>query len=430
MIPEFVKMILDRLKGAGYEAYIVGGAVRDMVKRRPVSDWDIATSAKAEGIKRIFQDKSFFSLKHETVTLVDNGRHYEVTPFKSRQGNGTLEEDLGYRDFTVNAMAYDPAEDRTIDPYGGREDITGKLVRAVGNPRDRFVEDPIRLLRAVRVATELGFKVEAETLSVMTMLADQIAAAAKERIRDEMMRILLCPKPSTGFNLMKRTALLDVFLPELLEGYGKRQNPRYHRYTVYKHIMATVDQVEAEPVLRLTALLHDIAKPRVREKIAGTFRFYGHEEASAALAGEIMTRFRFSKEMTGLVTHLVRHHEIMYESKWGDSAIRRLIRRVGRENMDRLLAFRKADLLAHGIDGVHLNLISELEERVEKIIRGPLALKARDLEVDGNTVMEIMKLSPGREVGKALDHLMEQVMDHPDWNTRERLVALLKAMRN
>ena len=428
--PEFVSTVLNRLRDSGHQAYIVGGAVRDMLMHRKVSDWDIATSARPEEIAALFEDISHFSLKHDTVTLLDNDKSYEVTPFRTAFENGTtIDEDLGYRDFTVNAMAYDPQEDRLIDPHGGRLDISGKLVRAVRDPRERFLEDPLRLLRAVRVATELRFKIEKQTLQVVTEMADQIAAVAKERIRDELMKILMCPKPSIGFNMLRRTALLEFFLPELLEGYRRRQNTRYHRFTIYRHILDTVDRVDAEPVMRLTALLHDIAKPRVRAKIAGTFRFYGHEEASAELAGEIMDRLKFSKNMIGQVIHLIRHHLIGYDSKWGDPAVRRLIRRVGPQNMDRLLAFRRTDLLAHGIEDIQLPLLTELGERVQRMIERPLAVKPGDLAIDGHTVMEILNLSPGPRIGKVLEQIMDEVIDHPNWNRREKLISLLSRMK-
>ncbi len=429
-IPEFVLAILNRLKDSGHQAVIVGGAVRDMLMRRSVSDWDIATSARTERIISLFRDTSHFTLKHDTVTLVEDGELYEVTPFRNAVDDGkTLEEDLGSRDFTVNAMAYDPLEDQVIDPHDGRSDISRKVVRAVGDPRDRFLEDPLRLLRAVRVATELRFKIEDVTRGVVTDMADQIAGVAKERVRDELMKILVCTRPSTGFNLMKRTALLEFFLPELLEGCGRKQNPRYHRYTIYKHVMETVDRVEADPVMRLTALLHDIGKPRVREKIAGIYRFYGHEEASARLAREIMGRLKFSKELVGRVSHLIRHHMIGYDSKWGDSAVRRLIRRVGPEQMDRLLAFRRADILAHGIEDNQIDVLSELEARVGQMIGKPMAVTPGDLAVDGHTVMGALNLSPGPRIGKILEQLTEKVIDHPSWNTREKLLDLLAEMK-
>jgi tRNA nucleotidyltransferase (CCA-adding enzyme) len=429
-LPGFVKTLLERLHGAGFEAYVVGGAVRDMVMGRTPGDWDVVTSASPEEIESTFDDVSHFAIQHDTVTLVNRGEHYEVTPFRGEADyGGSVEEDLGYRDFTINAMAYDAEKETVLDPHGGREDISRKLVRAVGNPRDRFLEDPIRLLRAVRVAAELRFRVEAGTLECIAGMAEQVASAARERIREEMMKILMTRRPSTGFNLLAGTGLLDFFLPELLEGYRMKQNSDYHRYTVFKHVMETIDRVDPDPVLRLSALFHDIAKPRVREKIAGKYRFYGHEEASTELAGDIMARLKFSNEMTGKVSNLIAHHMIGYDSNWGEGAVRRLIRRVGPENMDRMLSLYRADLLAHGMRDHRLDLFSELEKRVGDVTRKPLAVKTRDLAIDGNTVMEILGLSTGPEVGRVLEMLMEKVTDRPSLNTRENLIALLEDMK-
>ncbi|UCF56080.1 MAG: CCA tRNA nucleotidyltransferase, partial [Deltaproteobacteria bacterium] len=293
-IPKFIMTVVKRLHASDHQAYIVGGAVRDHCLHRKVTDWDVATSARPEEIKSIFRDIKCFSLRHDTVTLVHSARHYEVTTFKGSKNFGhSVEEDLGHRDFTINAMAYDKAKGAILDPYGGREDILCRLVRAVGDPKERFREDPVRLLRAVRLATELGFKIELKTLKTISLMAEKLDSVARERIREELLKILVSRKPSIGFNLMVKTGLLKHLLPELLEGYRKKQDAS-HRFTIYKHIMKTIDQVEPDPVLRLTALLHDIAKPRVREKIEGEFRFLGHEKASARLAKEIMLRFKFS----------------------------------------------------------------------------------------------------------------------------------------
>ena len=428
-IPGFVLKILKRLHTSSYQAYIVGGAVRDICLNRPITDWDVATSASPEEIKSIFSDITNFSLKHGTVTLVDTGCHYEVTAFRGSINFGhTIKEDMSHRDFTINAMAFDAEKKEIMDLYDGREDISRKLIRAVGDPRDRFNEDPLRLLRAVRIATELSFEIETETKKTISIMADQLASMAQERIREELMKILMSQKPSIGFNLMVRTGLLKQVLPELLEGYLKRQNA-YHRYTIYKHIMETIDLVEATPVLRLAALLHDIAKPRVRKKMNGEFRFLGHEVVSAELAGEIMERLKFNNERAGRVKDLIVHHMIGYNSEWSDGAVRRLIRRVGPENIDNLLSFRRADLLAHGMKDHKLDLLGELEKRVEKIRKRPLVTKSRDLAIDGHMIMEFLGMPPGPEVGNVLKILMEKVTDHPELNTEEGLVDILKRMK-
>lgn len=429
-IPDFVGHIVERLQLHGHTAFVVGGAVRDMHMARAVTDWDIATSAGREEIMAVFADTRSFSLKHETVSLVHENRCYEVTPFRG-EGKRDLETDLAHRDFTIDAMAYNPARKELVDPFGGRKDIRKRLVKCVGNPADRFREDPLRLLRAVRLAAELGFRTEPETLEEISRSAQAINTVAKERIREEWMKVLLSPRPSRGIHLMRNTNLLGQVLPELLEGVGRRQNPRHHRYTVYKHILETIDRVEAEPVLRLTALLHDIAKPRVREKIAGKFRFYGHEKAGAALAQEILERLKFDNGTISLVTHLIANHmrDLDYHPGWTDGAVRRLIRAVGAEHIGLFFRFRDADLEAHGVQDEKQALFPHLKDRVQEMLSRPLAAKSRDLAIDGHRVMELLGLSPGPEVGRILNLLLEKVTDDPELNCEERLVAMLKGMK-
>lgn len=428
-IPEFVIYILKRLHGAGFEAYIVGGAVRDMLLRRPVLDWDVTTSASPGEIMILFRDTVHFKLKHETVTLVGDGRLYEITTMKGNGKSGpSIQKDLAHRDFTIDAMAYDVRTGAVLDPAGGRRDIRIKKVRAVGNPLDRFREDPLRLVRAVRIANDLGFSVETDTLAAIPGLSGELKKTAQERIRDEIMKILLSKKPSVGFNLLRKTGLLEQIIPELFEGYLKRQNSG-HRYTIYRHIMQTVDNAEPDKVVRLTALFHDIAKPRVRKKVKGEFRFFGHERESARLAEEIMVRLRFGNELIKKVRHLIRYHMILYRPEWGDGAIRRLIGRVGPENMSSLLSFRKADIRAHGYDGRKEGLIAQLEERVNRINEQSPAIHRRDLAVGGAQVMDILNISRGPEVGAVLNQLMETVIEHPELNTEKKLVDILKEMK-
>jgi poly(A) polymerase/tRNA nucleotidyltransferase (CCA-adding enzyme) len=422
-IPTFVAFILERLKHAGHQAFIVGGAVRNIFLQLPIVDWDITTSAQTKEIKTIFNDIRCFSLKHDTVTLVRSGRHFEVTTFKGQAD--CLEDDLARRDFTINAMALDPERIEILDPFEGRMDIRRKLIRAVGDPQIRFQEDPLRLLRAVRLATELGFLIETKTLETLTCLAPSLRKVAPERIREELIKVLMSPNPSMGFNLMRRTGLLKQFLPELLEGYRKRQNAR-HRHTIYKHIMETIDRTEPVKFLRLTALFHDIAKPRVRENIEGEWRFFGHEDASADLAAEILDRLRFPRLMIGKVTNLIRHHMIDYHSQWSAAAVRRLIRRVGPENIMDLMRFRGADIFAHGLDNQEAILLNELEGRIKNQIKNSVPTQTQDLAINGITVMEILGLSAGPEVGRILGELMEKVIDNPDLNTKSSLIAILE----
>lgn len=426
-IPKFVNFVLERLRHKGLLAFIVGGAVRDALLGRPQEDWDIATSGSPSQIQDIFSDTRQFQLKHETVTLIMDNHKLEVTTFRGKHANN-LHEDLSRRDFTIDAMAFDPNERRLIDPFGGQADLAKRRIKAVENPEDRFKEDPARLIRAVRLATELGFQVDPETFTAIQKMAGSLAKVAKERIRDEMVKILVAQRPSSGLHLLRRTGLLGVIIPELLEGYLKRQN-RYHRFTILKHIMVTVDTVAPTLTLRLTALLHDIAKPRVRSKGKAGWRFIGHEKASAEMADHILQRLRFSSELIRKVTHLIAHHMIGYSPKWTDSAVRRWVRKIGIENVDILIDFRKADLIAHGTGKADLGLLEELRQRASLLIRDKKSVfSTRDLAIDGHTIMKVLNIPSGPEVGRVLQKLMALVTEHPEFNTQDQLVDILKRM--
>jgi tRNA nucleotidyltransferase (CCA-adding enzyme) len=428
-IPEFIMTAVKRLHKKGFEAYIVGGAVRDILLGRPATDWDITTSASPEQIRSLFHDIRNFTIKHNTVTLVYSGRHYEVTTMRdSGHAIPALEEDLKHRDFTINSMAYDIANDVVLDPNRGREDILRKTIRAVGNPYERFNEDPVRLLRAVRIALELGFIIDSGTMDAICNMSDRLASVAPERIRDELIKILVSRKPSQGFKILRNSGLLIHFLPELLEGFMKRQNS-HHRYTIYRHIMETIDKSPPDIVIRLTALLHDIAKPRVRQKIRGEFRFFRHAEESARLGREIMERLRFSNDIIDQVTNMIMLHMIDYESNWTDGAVRRLMRSIGTRDIDRMISFRKADLWAHGYEDEKLGSLLKLEKRVKEIKRESVIRDPGGLAVGGKDVMDILGISPGPQVGKVLNILLERVTDGPELNTKQGLTNILKDLR-
>ncbi len=430
VLPSFVAFILHTLKTAGYEAYVVGGAVRDALCNRPVTDWDVVTAAKPDRIKSVFSHIRHFALKPGTVTLVYQGKPYEISTFRGPKQ--TLVDDLARRDFSINAMAYDAEQNAILDFHGGMADMDQKIIRATGDPDARFREDPLRLLRAVRLSLELWFHIADATRQAMIRMAPLLSQTAPERIREELMKSLLCRKPSRGLRCMRQTGLLSVFLPELLEGYLKRQNPA-HRYTIFRHILETVDRVPPCPVLRLAALFHDIAKPRVRKKINNTWRFYGHETASAELCQTIMQKLRFSNVMIREVTALVKHHMVLYRSEWRDSAVRRLIARVGERRIMDLLCLRKADVLAQGLQEQSLSEVlmrlQKLENRINKVTRGPLPTRPGDLAIDGNKVMATLDLPQGPEVGGILKMLLEKVTDHPHLNTEQELTAVLEDMK-
>jgi len=405
-LPTFVRSAVSRLRRAGHEAYVVGGAVRDLCMGRPATDWDITTSARPEEIPFVFKGLRSFSLKHETVTLVHKGRPYEVTTFRGPRH--TLEDDLQHRDFTINAIAYDLERSLVIDPWGGRRDIEKKVLRGVVNPEDRFREDPLRLIRAVRFAAELGFRIHGKTLKAISSMAEAITTAAPERIRDELVRILVCEKPSQGLHLLGKTGLFGCILPELVK--AGRVNG------------SVADRVAPEPVLRLSALF---CTPAQSPSPA-----HGTERGMAVKS--IMVRLCFSKSMIRQVAELVEEERVLadYHSSWRDGDLRRFIRRVGAENLENLLALRKANLAspARGAQAP-LRRLNEVESRIRGLIKMPLVRGLQDLAIDGSKVMEITGLSQGPEVGRILKHFSEELMDHPEWNTRRKLVAMLKKMK-
>jgi tRNA nucleotidyltransferase (CCA-adding enzyme) len=429
-IPTAALDIARRLRRDGFQAFLVGGAIRDFLLGFQAKDWDVATNATPEIIRDLFPTTTSFHLKHGTITLVIEGRHYEVTNFHGPGGGigSSIEQDLAHRDFTINAMAYDLTDGRIIDPFGGAEDIRRKVVRAVLDPAERFQEDPLRMMRAIRFSQELRYSIDPETLMAIMSLSHAMSGVAVERIRDELVRVLVVTRPSAGFNLMRKTGLLQRILPELLEGYRKRQN-NFHRYTIYRHIMETVDAIEEDPVLRLSALFHDIAKPRVREKIEGRWRFFSHADASAELARQIMVRLRFSNEWTSRVSILVAHHMFDYKKELSDRAIRRFMKRVGAEHIDDLIRLRKADDIAHGWGRDHGDRIEEFSKRIHAQMDRSPPLTTSDLALNGHDVMRIMGIPSGPRVGKILDKLLEAVIENPEHNQRQMLIEMLKHIK-
>jgi tRNA nucleotidyltransferase (CCA-adding enzyme) len=427
-VPDFVLSITSRLIQHGHQAYIVGGALRDALLGNEPKDWDVATDAMPNTIHHLFHDLTRFDLKHGTVTLVHQRRHYEVTTFKGKIGFGrNIEEDLAHRDFTFNAMAYETTDGKIIDPFNGRSDITGKVVRAVLNPSERFQEDPLRMMRAIRFALELGYSIDPETLVAVRPLAQTIEGVARERIRDELLKMLLARKPSRGFTLMRKTGLLKRILPEVLEGYRKRQND-FHRYTAYRHTMETIDSVEPDPVLRLSALFHDIAKPRVRKKTNGRWRFLGHAGASVELTKQIMTRLRFSNDMIARVTNLIGNHMFEYKRELTERALRRLVKRVGPDNIDDLIELRRADDLAHGWGRGFEADLDVFRARIDSLLSKSPPLSVSDLAVNGEDVMTLLNMRPGPEVGEILDRLVALVIEKPELNQKDTLLEFLKDM--
>lgn len=425
-IPNFVFHVSERLLKNGYQVFIVGGALRDAWLGCQAKDWDLTTNATPEKVGGLFPELTGFYLKHGTVTLVFKEGLCELTTFRGMGGYGTnILEDLARRDFTFNAFAYDIFEKRIIDPFGGKRDLKDKIVRAVENPKQRFDEDPLRMMRAIRFSLHLGFSIDPETLLAIQSRAKSIDKAAPERIRDELLKILITKKPSGGFNLMRKTGLLGVIIPELLEGYRKRQND-YHKYTIFRHIMTTLDSIDNDPILRLAALFHDIAKPRVRKKINNRWTFFNHSAVGSALAREIMVRLRFKNDWISQVTELIHHHMFDYKQNLSDHAMRRLIRVVGIDNINNLIILRRADEFAHGQGTVFEKNLERFKGRVEEVRKKSMPLAVSALAVGGHEVMNLLGLPPGPRVGEILNELVEVVIKEPEYNQKEKLLEILK----
>lgn len=436
-IPEAVIAVCSRLKSHGFEAYVVGGAVRDLLLQREGFDWDVTTSATPDLVMSIFAHTAPTGIKHGTVTVIVGNSKIEVTTMRKegvyadgRRPSSVcfvddIETDLARRDFTINAIAYDPIDDRLVDPFGGCKDLRAQVIRAVGDPDRRFAEDRLRMLRAVRIACALEFTIEKNTLEGIVRNSASIASISAERIRDEFLKIMGCEKPSRGIELMRTTGLLVHIIPELLEGYGVNQN-RYHAYTVYEHNLRTADALpKTDTYLRVAGLFHDIGKPRVKQGE----HFYGHERESANIARDVLTRLRFPRRAVARIVHLIENHMFQYTPDWSDAAVRRFIRRVGIEHLDDLFELRRADRA--GSERPEDSHLDELVQRVRRVLFAGDCLTVRDLAVNGEDIKRLLKPGmPKSTIGVVLRQLLEEVIEEPSLNDRQTLINKAREMLN
>jgi len=486
MIPSHIYKVAAILEKHGFEAYLVGGSLRNLVMGLEPKDFDLTTNALPEQIEKIFPKSIMTNAKFGTVIVMIEAeigelQSVEVTTFRVEKEyvggrwpshvefTSSLAEDLKRRDFTVNALAmrlieneelkikkFETSEQHEdiVDLFGGLEDIKNKIIRAVGDPVDRFTEDGLRGLRACRLASVYGFEIEEKTFDAIKKTLDIAAQISKERVQDEFMKLLLkSPKPSYGIELMRLCGLLELYIPELLEGYGIEQN-KYHVHDVYQHSLDTVDI--APPEIRLAALFHDIAKPRCKEGQ----HFYGHDREGAKMVREIMTRLKFPNKEIEDTANLVRWHmfyipsgEILnsqlktsneeeavdhgkrisernshFKNGWSDAAIRRMIIRVGgHEQIDKLIKLRIADALANPKTSFNPDDIQKLAERISRIREKESLLSVKDLAIDGNDLIEL-GVKEGPEIKKILNVLLEKVADDIDLNSKEKLLELVREL--
>ena len=432
-IPEQVNMILDRLHENGCEAYVVGGCVRDALLGREPHDWDITTSALPPEVKKIFPRTIDTGLKHGTVTVLAGREAYEVTTYRvdgvyedsrhPRQVTFTpsLAEDLQRRDFTINAMAYDPRSG-LVDLFGGQKDLEDGTIRAVGDPMQRFTEDALRILRAFRFAAQLGYEIEPDTLRAASALARNLAKISSERIRDELEKILLSDNPDMLMNAYS-AGITAVFLPEFDVCMKTPQNNPHHCYNVGEHTMWSTALIRRDRILRLTMLLHDFGKPGTRttdEK--GIDHFRGHPEESYLISKAVLKRLKYDNETFRKVTTLVRYHDL--RMRLTEPAVRKAIVRIGEDLFPLYLEIQHADTMAQSLyqRDDKLAYTAELEMIYDRIMFRGDCLSLKDLAVNGSDIIAA-GVRPGREVGSILEQMLEEVLNVPEHNDKEYLMG-------
>lgn len=458
-LPDFTRDIVDKFLKNNYQIYLVGGAVRDFLLNRPITDWDFTTDAKPDQILELFPN-AFYNNKFGTVglptTLKQQAQSSQVTPHDSTieittmrtegqyqdsrhpdQINWTndINEDLKRRDFTINAMAlkftisHQPSViSQIIDPFGGQKDLQHKLIREVGNPENRFQEDALRLIRAVRFATQLRFQIENQTLDSIKQNAQLIQNISSERIRDELLKIFLTDDPDNGIVLLRQTGLLKYILAELERCFGiVQQGPKHDRvYDIGEHSLLSLKSCPSkDPIVRFAALIHDIGKPdtyKVSE--SGNVTFYHHEVVGARIAKQIASRLHFSKDQKELITTLVRWHLFTVDENQTDSAIRRFIKNVGKDNLDKMWAIREADRLGGGTQTPTSWRHEHFKKRIQEVLAKPFSLT--DLKINGHDVMTTLNIPPSRQVGQILAKLFDEVAQDQTKNDRNYLLNRLK----
>lgn len=445
-LPKRVHKLINTFEKKGYEIYIVGGAVRDILMKKIVYDWDFTTNATPKEILNMFPD-AYYTNEFGMVGIPsekEGDRPFEITTFRTEHGYSdarrpdnvawgkTLKEDLKRRDFTINAFALEYKGKKVekyniIDLFEGRKDLESKLVRAVGNPNERFTEDALRMIRAVRIATELNFKIEEKTLSAIKKNKKLIHKIAKERIKDELIKILASNHPYEGMVLFRETGLNQEILPELEKGFGVEQKSpgRHHVHDVGTHsLLSLKNSPSADPIVRFATLIHDVGKPKTYKKLKnGTITFYNHEIISARIAKNISSRLRFSKKEAEKFWRLVRYHQFTVDENQTDSAIRRFIRRVGKEYVPDMLDLRVGDRLGGGARETSWRL-EDFKKRLIEVQKQPFSIQ--DIKITGTDVMEELNLKPGPQVGKILQKLFEEVVEKKLENNKKALLEKLK----
>lgn len=446
-LPEPVITIGKKLSDKGYQAYLVGGCVRDLMLKLPPKDWDIATDATPAELQKIFPESvyenNFGTVGVKTESVDPTFKIIEITTFR-KEGAYTdkrhpddvryaksIEEDLARRDFTVNAIAFCMTKSnrpeffegqQLVDPFGGVADLKKKCIRAVGDPQLRFNEDALRLLRAVRFASQLGFTIEEQTTSAIKKHAALLEMVSKERIRDEFSKLVMTDDAVSGMRMLQEYGLLHYIIPELEEGVNMAQN-LHHIYTVFEHNIRALEYTAKKKYafeVRLASLLHDVGKPRTKNGEGKYATFYNHEMVGAKMTAKILDRLRYAKDVVEYVTHLVRWHLFYYNvGEVSAAGVRRFLARVGVDSIDDILRVREADRIGSGVPKAFPYKLRHLKFMIEKVRRDPVSPKM--LAINGNDVMRELKIEPSARIGHLLTILIEEVLDDPLKNNREGL---------
>jgi poly(A) polymerase/tRNA nucleotidyltransferase (CCA-adding enzyme) len=449
-LPEFVSETILALAGKGFEAFIVGGCVRDILMGQDPKDWDVTTNAKPEQVTAVFPGAKYEN-NFGTVLLPvkdESGRTQavvEITTYRSEQGyadrrrpdevifENELDKDLERRDFTINSLAaglkprsrpaagtIDFEDLEMIDLFGGAEDIRKRIIRAVGEPFDRFREDSLRMMRAIRFSCQLGFDIEPKTERAICKMAGALKFIANERIRDELVKMLESDRPYEGIMLLHRSKLLQYIIPELEQGVGVAQD-RHHVHSVFQHSVYSLKHCPSRDWrVRFAALIHDIAKPQTKKIIGNVATFYNHEYLGAKIAARIAKRLKFSNEDSEKIITLVRNHMFYYNvGEVTEASVRRLIRKVGADNLKDLIDLRIADRLGSGVAKAKPYKLRHLEYMFEKVRHDPVSVKM--LTLNGDQLMEILGIKPGPKIGAILDVLLSEVIEDPSLNDFDHL---------
>jgi putative nucleotidyltransferase with HDIG domain len=439
-VPALLKDFSSVLTEAGFQCWLVGGATRDMALGKEGGDFDVATDARPQDVMRIFRAVIPTGIEHGTVTVRFRGVSIETTTFRTEAGysdgrhpdavefSTDIAADLSRRDFTMNALALDCRSGKLLDLHGGLADLKAKIVRAIGDPDERFGEDGLRPLRAIRFASVLGFSIEEKTLAAIPRAIGKTALVSTERIRDELSKILIGPDPMRGLRLLEDSGLLPTVLPELLPLRGLEQSSP-HAFDGLDHSYRACAAIPARLELRLAGLFHDAGKPATKEASAdGVIHFFGHEKVSADIAKKALIRLKYPSKIVESASHLIIHHMTRYDGSWTDAAVRRFISRVGPENVDDVLFLLESDERALNDAPYVGERMREFRDRIDAVLAQSRAFGVKDLALSGDDLRKA-GISPGPAMGRVLKELLETVLDDPEMNTPELLTRIALSIK-